>query len=300
MTAVADFTTQLAALLEGVSEGTRDYYQSAISKATEKFLRQFFHSLQLYINKLPKSLASDQVGPSSLGYRRTVPLDDQWIKRKGRVLYGRKDARYPRLWRGISSSRGRESLVDLLAQLGSDQRVGPRLMESLGGVQLKPRMLGATALKGGLESRNGKVYNPGTKRYVSWAQAVNPVVDAKLRLAAAQRGASFTPTGRVAIPGRRGSVSQQRALAEGYLSIGYTVSFLSKIDSFLWGRADHDELARILTSAGLIESRAGKKFSGLLADGHAILTPYFGSLISAPGSDKSGLQSFIEKELGGV
>lgn len=299
MSVVADFERQLSSLIEGVSEGTAQYYEDKTAAAVRKFLNDFFLSLMQFIARRSNDAATARFSPNAFGFGSTKPLTDDWMIRKVKV--NDWNAVQPRLWQGISERKGKPSLSALLKRLGSQGEAGDSLYWALGGVMIYQARPGQGALKAGVKTRNGKPYNVGSGDRVSWARAVDPYVNA--RLAATARpvdGAKITPSGRVTIPGRRGAVSLQRALVEGFLSNGYTMSFLSKLDAFQGSQADSDELADLLNRLGLITTKERKKFTGLHRQGHPILTAYFGRLINAGDRSSNSLQSYINKALDGA
>ena len=163
---------------------------------------------------------------------------------------------------------------------------------------MSPVATGSSALKPGLKFSKwaGKAYNPRTREYVAWKDAVIPAVNHYLRQGAVRTntGARLGPNSRVSVEGRRGQISVQRALVEGLASAGINVSFLSKLNSFLGAKSDFDELADILETLGLIDQKERNKIGHLHKYKHAILLPYFGALLSSTG--KNSLTAYLQRE----
>jgi hypothetical protein len=295
----ADFQAQFEALVTGLTDGETAFVRSEIETATVAFLKNVFSSLATMLTKLPETADVIQYAPNAFGYEGTTKrITSRWQIRKNRAQNRPALAKEPWLFRGLSEDRGKESLVSLLARLGKDANTGTKLYTGLGGLSLSSVASGSSALKPGLKYSKwtGKAYNPRTKEYVSWKDAVIPAVNHYLRQGAvkANSGARVGSNNRVSVEGRRGQISIQRALVEGLASAGINVSFLSKLNSFEGASSKYDDLAGILEEIGILTTPERDKLSFLHKHKHAILLPYFGALLSSNGKDS--LTNFLQKE----
>lgn len=299
MSVTADFQAQFEALVTGLTEGETAFVRSEIESATVAFLNNVFTSLAAMIKNLPETADVIQYAPNAFGYNGTTKrITSRWQIRKNLARKRPALAKEPRLFRGLTEDKGGTSLVQLLSDLGENNAVGAKLYTGLGGLSLSPVATGSSALKPGLKYSKwaGKAYNPRTREYVAWKDAVIPAVNHYLKQGAVRTntGARLGPNSRVSVEGRRGQISVQRALVEGLASAGINVSFLSKLNSFLGAKSKYDELAGILQELGLIATKERDKISFLHKHNHAILLPYFGALLSSNG--KNSLTNYLIKE----
>lgn len=299
MSVTADFQAQFEALVTGLTDGETAFVRSEIETATVAFLNNFFNSLAGFIRRMSVKAEVVNYAPNAFGYSGTTKrITSNWQIRKNRGLGLKPLTQEPRLFRGLSRSQGKTSLLDLLTDLGDDSDVGAKLYTGLGGLSLSSVASGSNALKPGLvfSKWTGKPYNPRTKEYVSWKDAVIPAVNHYLRQGAvkANSGARVGSNNRVSVEGRRGQISIQRALVEGLASAGINVSFLSKLNSFSGANSSYDDLADLLQEVGIIGESDQKKIGNLHKQKHAILLPYFGALLSSNGKDS--LTNFLQKE----
>jgi|TARA_Y100001934_G_scaffold13419_1_gene16349 hypothetical protein len=295
----ADFQAQFEALVTGLTEGETAFVRSEIESATVAFLNNVFTSLAAMISAMSKEAEVIGYAPNAFGYEGTSKrITSRWQIRKNIGLGKKPLTQEPMLFRGLSEKKGKTSLVQLLRRLGSNNDVGAKLYTGLGGLSLSPVATGSSALKPGLKFSKwaGKAYNPRTREYVAWKDAVIPAVNHYLRQGAVRTntGARLGPNSRVSVEGRRGQISVQRALVEGLASAGINVSFLSKLNSFLGAKSDFDELADILETLGLIDQKERNKIGHLHKYKHAILLPYFGALLSSTG--KNSLTAYLQRE----
>lgn len=299
MSVTADFQAQFEALVTGLTDGETAFVRSEIETATVAFLKNVFSSLATMLTKLPETADVIQYAPNAFGYEGTTKrITSRWQIRKNRAQKRPALAKEPWLFRGLSEDRGKESLVSLLSRLGKDANTGTKLYTGLGGLSLSPVIKGSGTVRPGLKvsTWNGKPYNPRTKEYVSWKDAVIPAVNHYLRQGAIQlsEGVKLIGNNRVTVKGRQGHISVERALSEGLASAGINVSFLSKLNSFEGASSKYDDLAGILEEIGILTTPERDKLSFLHKHKHAILLPYFGALLSSNGKDS--LTNFLQKE----
>lgn len=299
MSVTADFQAQFEALVTGLTEGETAFVRSEIESATVAFLNNVFTSLAAMISAMSKEAEVIGYAPNAFGYEGTSKrITSRWQIRKNIGLGKKPLTQEPMLFRGLSEKKGKTSLVQLLRRLGSNNDVGAKLYTGLGGLSLSPVIKGKGALRPGLRVSgwNGKPYNPRTKEYVAWKDAVIPAVNHYLRQGAIQptQGVKIVGNGRVTVEGVRGHVSTQRALAQGLVTAGINISYLAKLNSFLGAKSDFDELADILETLGLIDQKERNKIGHLHKYKHAILLPYFGALLSSTG--KNSLTAYLQRE----
>ena len=299
MSVTADFQAQFEALVTGLTEGETAFVRSEIETATVAFLSNVFTSLSAMISAMSKEAEVIQYAPNAFGYEGTSKrITSRWQIRKNIGLGKKPLTQEPLLFRGLSEKKGKTSLVQLLKKLGADNDLGPTLYTGLGGLSISPVATGTSALRPGLtfSKWTGKPYNPRTREYVAWKDAVIPAVNHYLKQGAIKTntGATLGPNSRVSVEGRRGQISIQRALVEGLASAGINVSYLSKLNSFLGANSDFDELADLLATLGLIDQEDQYKIGHLHKNKHAILLPYFGALLQSNG--KSSLNAYLKKE----
>lgn len=299
MSVTGDFKTQFEALVRGLTEGSVAYQRGKIEEATTEFLTDVFFNIASIITRLPQDQEEYDYGQNNpFGYSgNTRKLTDKWIRDKNSAFGIARSQRRPALWRGVSKARGKTSMVQLLRTIGGDDATtGKTLFRELGGLELSPISSGSGALKKGLvySSFSGRAYNPVTKRYVSWKNAIDPAIDHYLKQGAykATGGARVNQSGRVSVPGQRGSISIQRALVTGLLETGISVSYLQKLNTFIGSSSDFDEMAELLEETGIIESDQANKMGYLQRQGHAVLLPLFGELLNSDGED--GLTAYLK------
>lgn len=299
MSVTQAFQEQFQALVLGLTEGETAFLRSEIETATVKFLNNFFTSLSTRLASLPRDIQQIGYAPNAFGYAgSTKRITQPWQIRKNKAFGNPPLKNEPRLFRGLSKNKGKTSLISLLAKLGGNSDTGVELYKGLGGLDISPKATGEGALKPGLvySKWTGKAYNPRTKEYVSWKDAVNPAIDHYLKQGAVQpQGrARIGANGRVSVSGTRGQISIQRALVEGFVTAGINVSYLAKLNSFTGAGKSYDELSLVLEEVGLIGSDDQEKISGLAKYNHAILLPYFGALLASDGKDS--LTQHLESE----
>lgn len=299
MSVTADFQVQFEALVTGLTEGETAFVRSEIETATVAFLSNVFTSLALVIKNM--SVKAEVLGyaPNAFGYEGSSKrISSRWQIRKNIGLGKKPLTQEPMLFRGLSEKKGKTSLVQLLKRLGKNSDLGSTLYTGLGGLSISPVATGASALRPGLKFSKwtGKPYNPRTREYVAWKDAVLPAVNHYLKQGAIKTsaGATLGPNSRVSVEGRKGQISIQRALVEGLASAGVNVSYLSKLNSFLGASSEYDELADLLAALGLIDQEDQYKIGHLHKHKHAILLPYFGALLQSNG--KSSLNAYLKKE----
>lgn len=302
MSITADFVNQFEALLRGLQAGEAEYLKSEITAATEKWLTEVFGHIQSVIQRLePQKTAYSYKG--ALNYTgETEPLTQKWIADKNKVMGRKRSESKPYLWRGTSRKRGRTGLIDLLDDLSEDSQTGKKLFVALGGITAEASVTGSSALRPGvrISGYTGKPYDVRKKKYVSWAQAVTPIVNEYLKQAAVMpvEGVSINQKGgKVSVPGQRGQISMARAIANGLLRAGISVSYLDKLGTFLGPSSNYDELADVLHEAGLLggdEDYQRSKFNGLHRQGHGVLTPLFAQFFV--GLDSKSLTAALRAE----
>lgn len=288
MSAVDSFRIQFEALLRGLTEGETEIFKAQVREATEEFLEDVFLKIRTVITTTDADTATVDM-PKVFNYTgSTKPLTQRW-KRKKAYKAGREGAQ-PYLWRGHSDKHHRKRLVTVLEELAyNDGETGEALFDELGGLTAEGSLSGSSALRPGLviSGYNGRPYNPETQKYVAWADAVDPRVNHYLKQAALMpepgSGVRSIRSASVSVEGRRGEISIQRAVVEGLVKAGINVSFLAKLDGFLGPSSGEDELATILSEAGLIDDYDRDKMSGLLQQGHGIVTPWFGHFLTTTG-----------------
>lgn len=299
MSAVEGFVVQFEALLRGITEGETELLKDQIQEGTENFLQDvFFYILRIIQKNKAETQAIEY--PKVFNYTgRTANLTRRWILQKNSKL-GRKGSLDPHLWKGTSHLRGRKRLVDLLDELSDEGKgTGKKLFKELGGLSAEGSISGSSALRPGIviSGFNGRPYNPTTKKYVSWEQAVTPRVNHYLKQAAVMpvSGSGVRKTslpGRVSVKGVSGTISLQRAVANGLLRAGISVSYLSVLNNFVGQAGSYDDLAQYLAQAGLISDADQKKFNHLHQYNHGILTPWFGFFLTSDG--EGSLSSYLK------
>lgn len=300
MSATRDFTIQFEALVRGLTEGEVALVRGQITDATEKFLREFFGRLVSFIRRFDVEQETYDYGRNPFGFDgETKPITAKWNRDKNTAFGIARSIRRPNLWRGVSRKKGKKSLLEFLSSLDGKKATGQKLFSALGGIDISPISSGQGALKPGLvySKYSGKAYNPRTKKYVSWKDAVDPAIDHYLKIGARQSNSGANLRGgKVTVPGRRGSISVQRAVVEGLVSVGINVSYLDKLNGFIGANSDYDELASVMAEAGLFNGakKQQDKLGYLQRQGHGILLPYFGTFLQ--GSEEGSLLSYLKKE----
>lgn len=305
MSITAEFAIQFEALLRGLQAGEAEYLKSEITEATEEWLTEVFGHIQSTIQRLaPDKTTYSYTG--ALNYTgETESLTQKWIADKNKVMGRNRSDSKPYLWRGTSRKRGRTSLIDLLDGLSESSKTGKALFFALGGITAEASVTGSNALRPGIRisGYTGKPYDVRNKKYVSWAQAVTPMVNEYLKQAAVMpvEGVSINQKGgKVSVPGQRGQISMARAIANGLLRAGISVSYLDKLGTFLGPKSNFDDLADVLYEADLLGDDADyqrSKFNGLHRQGHGILTPVFAQFFVGTGA-KTLKQKLKDKGIG--
>lgn len=304
MALVEDFRIQFEALVLGMQRGEVSLFQEQVEAATKKWLKNIFSVMASAIRRLPVSDAVYDYGPNPFGYKSTKPTTYKWQERKFKKLAAhQKDygGPVPALWRGISRVQpGKTSLVELLDKLGRKRSVGPKLFDALGGATLPEQFSGQKAFAQKYFRQSGftgKAYNTRTQANMSWRSAVDPEVNRLLREGARKvvpgSGARINGNNTVSVAGRSGTISMQRAVVEGLVQAGISISYLAKLDSFRGPGAGEDELAVILNQIGLLDDKNTKKLGWLHKYGHGVMTPMMGAQMFGPGNET--LQSYLKK-----
>lgn len=302
MSVTADFQAQFEALVTGLTEGETAFVRSEIETSTVEFLKNVFTSLAGVLNSMSKTAKVIQYPPNAFGYGgKSSPISPRWQIRKNKDFNKPPLTDEPYLFRWqneIDGPRKETSLVNLLTRLGGDDDVGAELYTGLGGLTLSPIASGAKSLKSGLRVSGwtGKAYNPKTKEYVSWKDAVDPAVNHYLRQGAlqAKNGVKIRTDNRVTVEGRSGWISIQRAVVEGLVSAGISVSYLAKLNTFTGANSTYDDLADLMGELGILTEKENFKIGFLHKYNHAILLPYFGGLLAGTGKDS--LTGYLQRE----